>query len=75
MLCMMGPCYEKLYVLMTTDCMFAAAQVSDFPSFQLRESLAGHMERVVTTKFDPSGRQALHTCCPEMHAALKGMLS
>lgn len=31
-------------------------QVSDFPSFRQRSSLPAHMERVVSCKFDPSGR-------------------
>ena len=32
-------------------------QVCDYPSFEAKTRLAGHMERVVTCKFDPSGRQ------------------
>ena len=31
-------------------------QVCDYPSFQAKTSLAGHMERVVSCKFDLSGR-------------------
>lgn len=30
--------------------------VCDYPSFEAKTTLAGHMERVVTCKFDPSGR-------------------
>lgn len=33
--------------------------VCDYPSFQNRTSLAGHMERVLSCKFDPSGRYFL----------------
>lgn len=31
-------------------------QVCDYPSFQAKTSLAGHMERVVSCKFDLTGR-------------------
>ena len=50
-------------------------QVSDYPSFENRTSLAGHMERVVTCKFDSSGRheQTFNTCavCSHRHCCIQ----
>lgn len=55
---------DELYSNSNSICSWrCVTQVCDYPSFQNRTSLAGHMERVLSCKFDPSGRhdQALHS--------------